>query len=202
MRTISLWLGLLACAAFTTGAARGQEDATQQQIDQINGRIQDIYTILDQQDKRIAALEKQISDLRNKLNQPAPDTASADDLRKLAAQVQALAQKQQNDNELVLKELEKLAQNGGAGRTGHRTSGAAPAASTSPPAASMNGAGSPQKGYEYTIAKGDTLEAIARAYRAQGVKVTAEQILAANPGINPKSLIVGKKIFIPDPNAK
>ena len=38
--------------------------------------------------------------------------------------------------------------------------------------------------------------------RAKGVKVTTTQILAANPGLNPNSLIVGKKIFIPDPNAK
>jgi phage tail protein X len=32
--------------------------------------------------------------------------------------------------------------------------------------------------------------------------VTTAQILAANPGLNPNSLIVGKKIFIPDPSAK
>ena len=57
----------------------------------------------------------------------------------------------------------------------------------------------PQKGYDYTIQRGDTLLAIAKAYREQGIKVTTDQILKANPGLDPKSLIVGKKIFIPAP---
>jgi Tfp pilus assembly protein FimV len=60
----------------------------------------------------------------------------------------------------------------------------------------------PQKGYDYTIAPGDTLSAIAKAYRAQGVKVTTAQIIAANPKLNPNALIAGKKIFIPDAAAK
>jgi LysM repeat protein len=32
--------------------------------------------------------------------------------------------------------------------------------------------------------------------------VTKAQIIAANPGLDPNKLYVGKKIFIPDPNAK
>jgi LysM repeat protein len=55
------------------------------------------------------------------------------------------------------------------------------------------------QGYEYTIQPGNTLSAIAKAYRAQGVKVTVSAILKANPGLNPGSLIVGKQIFIPAP---
>jgi hypothetical protein len=43
------------------------------------------------------------------------------------------------------------------------------------------------------------LSAIAKAYRAQNIKVTADQILKANPGLDPKSLVVGKKIFSPAP---
>jgi Tfp pilus assembly protein FimV len=60
----------------------------------------------------------------------------------------------------------------------------------------------PQKGYDYTIEPGDTISAIVKAYRARGVQVTTTQIIAANPKINPNALIVGKKIFIPDANAK
>ena len=43
------------------------------------------------------------------------------------------------------------------------------------------------------------LSIIVKAYRDQGIKVTADQILKANPGLDPKNLIVGKKIFIPAP---
>ncbi len=60
----------------------------------------------------------------------------------------------------------------------------------------------PQKGYEYKVQAGDTIAAIAKAYRAQGVKVTTDDILKANPKVDPTKLYVGQKIFIPDPNAK
>jgi LysM repeat protein len=60
----------------------------------------------------------------------------------------------------------------------------------------------PQKGYDYVVKPGDTLALIAQAYRDQGVKVTRAQIRAANPKINFDVLLPGKKIFIPDANAK
>jgi hypothetical protein len=197
MRKISLWLFIL---TFTVCAARGQDAATQQQIDKLYGQIQDLLEAQAAQTKRIDALEKEIGDLHDKLNQPAAnDSASADDLKKLATQVQEIDQKRQADNEQILKAIEKLGKAGG-GSTGHKSS---PAVSTTTPTdTSMPGASGPQKGYDYTIAANDTVSAIAKAYRAQGVKVTSAQILAANPNLNANSLIVGKKIFIPDPNAK
>ena len=128
----------------------------------------------------------------------ANDSASADDLKKLAAQVQEIDKKRQADNEQILKTIEKLGKVSG-GSTAHKSAPAVSnTTSTDNPAPSTG----PQKGYDYTIVAGDTVAAIAKAYRAQGVKVTTTQILAANPGLNPNSLIVGKKIFIPDPNAK
>ena len=197
MRKISLWLFIL---TFTVCAARGQDAATQQQIDKLSGQIQDILETQAAQTKRLEVLEKQIADLGDKLNQPAAnDSASADDLKKLAAQVQEIDKKRQDDNEQILKAIEKLGKTG-TGSAGHKP---APTASTTTSTdASTPGATGSQKGYNYPIAAGDTISAIAKAYRAQGVKVTSEQILAANPGLNPNSLIVGKKIFIPDPNAK
>ena len=197
MRKISLWLFIL---TFTVCAARGQDAATQQQIDKLYGQIQDLLEAQAAQTKRIEALEKEIGDLSDKLNQPAAnDSASADDLKKLAAQVQEIDKKRQDDNEQILKAIEKLGKASG-GSTGHKSS---PAVSTTASTDTTTpSAGVPPKGYDYTIAAGDTVSAIAKAYRAQGVKVTSAQILAANPGLNANSLIVGKKIFIPDPNAK
>ena len=61
------------------------------------------------------------------------------------------------------------------------------------------GGGTPQSGYDYTVQKGDTLLAIAKAYREQGVKVSTDEILKANPGLDPKTMKVGQKIFIPAP---
>ena len=195
MKKISIWLLIFTFASFTASSARAQDTATQQQIDKLSGQIQDMLETQAAQTKRIEALEKQVSDLSDKLNQPAAaDSASADDLKKLAAQVQEIDKKRQADNEQILKAIAQLGKSGGS--AGHKS---APAVSTDN---STSGTGGPQKGYDYTIAAGDTVLAIAKAYRAQGVKVTSAEILAANPGLNPNSLIVGKKIFIPDPNAK
>jgi LysM repeat protein len=192
MRKISLWLFIL---VFTASLARAQDDATQQQIDKLFGQIQDMLDAQAAQGKRIDALEKQVSDLGDKLNQPAAgDSASADDLKKLAAQVQEIDKKRQDDNDLILKELEKLGK-GGSIPSSHKAPDVSTATTDNPTPASTG----PQKGYEYKIAAGDTLSAIAKAYRAQSVKVTSDQILAANPGLNPKNLIVGKTIFIPQP---
>ena len=60
-------------------------------------------------------------------------------------------------------------------------------------------AGPPQKGFDYTIEKNDNLSMIVQAYREKNIKVTIDQILKANPGLNPDRLRVGQKIFIPAP---
>jgi LysM repeat protein len=194
MRKISLWLFIF---VFAASLARAQDAATQQQIDKLSGQIQDLLDAQAAQGKRIDALEKQIGDLSDKLNQPAAsDNASADDLKKLAGQVQEIDKKRQDDNELILKEIEKLGKVGG-GTTSHKLQ---PVDST--PSTNTNSASTPsgpQKGYDYEIKSGDTLSGIVKACRAQGVKVTVSQIETANPGLNPNNLIVGKKIFIPAP---
>ncbi len=179
--------------------ARAQDAATQQQLDQISGRIQDIYGVLDKQDKRLAALEKSVSDLQDKLNQPVVNnSASADDLKKLAEQVKELAQKQQDDNDVVLKEFEKLEKAGGPPAPGHKTPGAvAPTTNNS----NVN-AGDKQNGYWQPVGRNDTISAIAKAYQDKGIKVTVKQILDANPGLDPNHLKVNQKIWIPDPSAK
>ena len=73
------------------------------------------------QAKRITALEKEISELRDKSNgSGASPGANPDDLQKLADQVQELAKKQQADNDLILKEIGKLGKVGGL-PSGHRS---------------------------------------------------------------------------------
>ena len=49
------------------------------------------------------------------------------------------------------------------------------------------------------IQSGDTLSVIVKAYAEKNIKVTVDQIVAANPGLNPKRLRVGQKVFIPAP---
>ena len=195
MKRIFVWFLIVSCSV---AIARAQDASTQQQMDEINGRLQNILEAQSAQGKSIEALEKEISDLRDKTSQPPPatDTASAADLKKLADQVQEIDRKRQEDRELILKEIEKLGKVSGSPAASHKPppTVSTPAADNPAPAAT-----GPQKGYDYTIQRGDTLLAIAKAYRDQGIKVTTDQILKANPGLNPNTIKVGQKIFIPAP---
>jgi LysM repeat protein len=192
MKRFLVWFFIL---SFSLAAARAQDDATQQQINKLNGQIQDLLDAQSVQAKRIDALEKEIGDLRDKSTGTGA-TADPGDLQKLADQIQEIDKKRQADKELILKEIEKLAKVSGGPASSHKSSPAVSTTAVDNPAATATG---PQKGYDYTIQRGDTLLAIAKAYRDQGIKVTTDQILKANPGLDPKSLIVGKKIFIPAP---
>ena len=195
MRTSSFWL-LILVLAVAAPMARAQDAATQAQLDQLSGQIQNISAALDVQNKRITALEQKINDLQDKLNQPAGGNfATADDLKNLADQVRQIDQKRQSDNQEILKELEKLEKALSVAPSRRPPENSAPDATAAPAPAP----GTPQSGYNYEIKSGDTIAAIAKAYRAQGIKVTTEEILRANPGLNPNSLRVGQKIFIPQP---
>jgi LysM repeat protein len=188
MKRILVWFFIL---SFSAVAVRAQDDATQQQINKLNGQVQDILDAQAVQAKRITALEKDISELRDKINGPG---ANQDDLKKLADQVQEIDKKRQADRELILKEIEKLGKVSGSSPGRKSTPGVTTNAATG-----GSSAGGKESGYEYKVAAGDNLSIIAKAYRDQGVKVTSDQILKANPGLDPKNLKVGQKVFIPAP---
>ena len=195
MKRISLWVLIGMFAIFSVHA---QDAATQQQMDKLSGQIQDLLEAQAQTGKRMDAMEREISELRDKVNTPqVNDSASRDDLKSLASQVQEIDKKRQDDRDLILKEIEKLG----------KVAASAPVTpsrkSTPKPTPDDSGtAAVPQSGHDYVVKEGDTLGLIAKAYRDAGVKVTKAQIIAANPKMNPNILIPGKKIFIPDPNAK
>src|SRR5271154_6721286 len=132
MRKISLWLFIF---VFTASLARAQDAATQQQIDKLYGQMQDLIEAQAAQAKRLDALEKQIGDLGDKLNQPAASGgADADDLKKLAAQVQEIDKKRQADNDLILKQIEKLGKvSGGPAPTHQPSPTVSPTTSTDQP---------------------------------------------------------------------
>jgi LysM repeat protein len=192
-------LTVVSLAVLALSTAFGQ-DATQQQIDKLSGQIQDLLAAQERQTKQIAALEKEVSDLREKVSAPqVSDSASREDLKNLAEQVREVDKNRQADRKLILKEIEKLgrvAAGGGSPATSHKA----------PPKADDDSAAAapsiPQNGYYYTVKSGDTIAAIAKAYNEQGVKVTIPEILKANPKVDPAKLLVGQKVFIPDANAK
>jgi LysM repeat protein len=196
MKRFLVWFLILSFSM--TVAMRAQDTAAQQQIDKLSGQVQDLMDAQVAQGKRIEVLEKEIGDLQGQANQPAANTANSDDLKKLAEQVQEIDKKRQEDNDRVLKELERLEKSLGASSS-HRSPPNITTDITPISGHSTTSTSGPQNGYDYTIQRGDTLLAIAKAYRAQGIKVTTDQILKANPGLDAKNMKVGQKIFIPAP---
>ncbi|HUA66234.1 MAG TPA: LysM peptidoglycan-binding domain-containing protein [Alphaproteobacteria bacterium] len=195
MRTISVWICLATLATAFTLRAPAQDAATQAQLDKITGQIQDVEDQLHSQQQHISDLEKKISDMEDKISAPqGNDFASADDLKKLAEQVQEIDKKRQEDNQKILDALEKLSRGGG---FHHPSPPDNPVNPNPEPGQGSQTSNNGQNGYEYKIESGNTLAAIVKAYRAKGVKVTVDEVLKANPGLDPKHLIVGKTIIIP-----
>jgi LysM repeat protein len=195
MRNISLYLLIFTLAA---GGARAQDAATQQEIDKLAGRLDDIIEAQNTQAKQLTAMEHEISDLRDKLNAPPVNNyAAADDLQKLATQVQEIDHKRQEDKDLILGKIEELAKI--STETPHPTHHTpAPPKSDDTATTAM----APQNGYDYKVKPGDSLLGIIKEYKDKGVKVTLSQVLKANPGLTAKNLEAGQKIFIPDPSLK
>ena len=194
MRKIFL-LSILVLAAATgyLGAQDTASSESDEKINRLNGYIQDLREAQAAQNKRIDAIAKEIEALREQAGQAGESRASAEDLRKLAEQVRDLDKKREADKELILKEIESLAK---------KPANSKPRNETHPPATGDNTPSTPggnEKGYDYVVQSGDTVSSIAKSYRDQNIKVTVDQILKANPGLDPKNLRVGKKIFIPAP---
>lgn len=189
MKRISLFLTVILLAA--PAIVRAQDAATEERLNKLSAQIQDLVDAKMAQNKRIDELARQIRELQEQQSKPNGSYASQDDLKQLAAKLQEIDQKRQDDNELILKKIEGLGR--ALGSPAPKKS--SPAVSPTPAA----GSATPDKGYEYEIKSGDSLWAIVRAYNDKNIKVTEDQILKANPGLRADKLKVGQKIFIPAP---
>jgi LysM repeat protein len=166
-----------------------QDAATEERFNKLNAQMEVLLEAKDLQNKKIEALQKQVSELESQLNKPSGNYASAEDLKQLADAVKEIDKKRQADNERVVNELEKLGKvlAGGSGRR------------TTPPVEPRVAIDPNAPRFEYSVQSGDTLGAIVKAYRDKNIKVTLQQILAANPGLKPETMKVGQKIIIPAP---
>jgi len=123
------------------------------------------------------------------------DLATREDLKHLADKIREVDDKRISDNEKTLAEIARL------GKTL-----STPPKSYSPPPPASSGkpnvepkTGVTEKGFEYTIRSGDNPRVIAQALAKQGMKITSQQIIAANPSVDWQKLQIKQKIFIPAP---
>ena len=181
MKTISSVLVLLFALPMMTFA---QDAATEEQLNRLRGEI----TVLQESNitlkKRLEEVAKELQEVREQATKPAGNYADAADVKRLAEAIKEVDAKRAEDREVILGEIKKL------GATLKPAAQKKPDTTAKPPTA---------EGFEYTIQSGDTLSTIAAECRKQGVKVTVEQILKANPTVKAESLKVGQKISIPAP---
>ncbi len=191
------WLLVLAlCAAWTVRSQSALPPEVQERLQRLNGLVEDLLDSQASLQRRLVAVQDELAAVREE-SRRAGDLwgerfATREELRKLAEAVRELDRKREEDKRLILEEIKKLAQ----------ALPPPPAREMPRPPARESAASGPLKGYVYTIQPGDTLSAIAQAYARSGVKVTVDDLLKANPNLNPNRLRVGQEVFIPDPNLK
>jgi TolA-binding protein len=165
-------------------AAAARQDA-EERYKRLNAAVEDLILAQAAQQKKISELAAAIAELREEMTRQAGNNSTREELRSLAEKLREIEKNREADKKLILDELKKLAQ--------------APPVRPSAPAAATTPAARPEKGYEYVVAPGDTLSTIAAAYRKEGIKVTVDMILKANPKLDPNRMPVGTKLFIPQP---
>ena len=193
MKRISFLLVTLALC--TPPAVRAQDAATLERLDKLSGRIEDLTASQEARKKQLSDLSKEIESVREASVKPNTSYARPEDLNRLAEAIKEVDRKRMDDAEKTRAELLKI-------RKGVEMAASAP---KQKPVVQPKEKPAPEqpagddKVFPYVIQSGDTLDAFVLAYREKSIKVTVAGILKANPGLNPNSLKVGQKIFIPAP---
>ncbi len=178
-------------------AAAAQE--REERYQKLRAGIDDLQSAQATLQKRIGELSDEIQSVRRESEKSADKNAgkfvTRDELRNLTDTVREIDRKREEDKKLILDEIRKLA------NTPVTLPEAPPKRAAKPdpaPDAVADAPPMPKNGYTYVVKDKDTLAAIVNAYRQNGVKVTVDQVLKANPKLKPKSMSVNQKIFIPD----
>src|SRR5688572_26774161 len=176
-------------------AAVAREEA-ESRYQRLSSRIDDLEVSFQKFQRDLDKLESEIRGLRDQVSRAADHSAGAasqESIKRLADAIEEVDRKRVKHQENVdsaLREMEKLIVKGGG-------SGSRSKPPANPPEPHTSG-----KGYDYTVRSGDNPTKIAGALREQeGLKITAAQIIAANPGTDWTRLKIGQKIFIPDSSA-
>ena len=193
MKRISYLLMTLAlCSA---PGVRAQDAATQERLDKLSGRVEDLTAAQEALRKQVADLSRELESVRELSAKPNTSYARPEDLNRLVEEIKAVDRKRVDDAEKTHTELLSL----------RKLLEAPLAPPKQKPAAQPREKSAPEqpagddKVFPYVVKSGDTLDAIVQAYKEKNIKVTVAGIRKANPGLKADRLRVGQKIFIPAP---
>ncbi len=209
MRRIFLLLSL--CAAclpaslkaddrVAEAAARAQREEAEERYKLLNGKLDSVTEtqelLLRNQDRlqqRINALASEMDEVKRTQVRAGANYATLDQLRDVIDKLQEIDRKRIADNQSVLgvlKELQKM-----------------PLVAPAPANSEKPSATAHQDTWDYIVKTNDTLQKILIGYNKapemRGLaKLSVEDVLRVNPGLNPDKLYAGKKILIPIPPKK
>jgi LysM repeat protein len=188
-----IFLLLIPLALCFNPAGRAQDAATQERLDKLSGRIEDLTAAQDALRKQVSELSRELESLREQSSKPNTSYARQEEIHRLAEDIKAVDRKRMDDADKIHSELVNL-------RKVLETPPPPPkrpSVTTPKETPATGNSSTPEKGYEYVVKSGDTLAGIAAACKEKNVKVTVSQILKANPGLKAERLLKGQKIFIP-----
>ena len=177
--------------AGSAAAVAAQQEA-EERYKQMAATVEEMKETQAAQQKKISALAAELEKLREEVVRAGNNAATTDSLKRLADQIQEVDKKRVADNERILAEFARLGKAISAGSGTTRTHPPDSTPTNPPPVASG-------EGFDYVIAKNDTLGDIVQAYRKQGINITRKLVMDANPNVNWDKLRIGQKIFIPKP---
>lgn len=198
-------------------ASRAAAIAAQQEADEryrrLSASVDDLLSAQSVQQKRIAALADEIRQVREESLRNATKNLTSyvtrDELKRLTEQLQEVDRRRQEDKELILKEIRKLAQAPPVVLPAE-SSKSTSANVTKPPKNEKTepATKTPEEEKKLTVGvdhviknQGETIGLIAeeynKAYKDEGKKTSVKLIKEANPTLNERKLYIGKKIFIP-----
>jgi LysM repeat protein len=186
---------ILLAALFLCGTPKIYADdaATEERLNQLSGKIEDLIASQETQRKQLADLRHEIENMREQASKPTGNFAAQEDLKRVADIVKEVDRKRLEDYEKIRTTIKELGTTLAAQPTKtKRSENPVEIAKADKPPKS-------EKGFDYTVKSGDTLSGIVAAYREQNIKVTKDQIIAANPGLVPEKMRLGQKIWIPAP---
>lgn len=203
MNRISVWavmaivvLGLLDRTPVTLLMAQDAAATAaeyEERIKRLNSMVEDLLAAQATLQKRLAALSDELATLREDQARRASRYATQEDVRRMfEGFAKEVERKRDDDRKAVLEELHKLAQAAAVVEPPPRRVRDTPPPPRPDPAPAS-------KGYRYQVKPGDTLSAIVMAYQQNGVKVTLDQVIKANPHLKPNNLRPNQEVFIPEP---
>ena len=170
-------------------AVAEREDA-HERYKRMSAKVEDLENTIQTYNQQFQKMEAEIHRLQGELAKLRDGSRDSSGKNDIVEQIKAVDRARIADQENVMKEFARLRKELLGTLTKPSKPGPGSPSQSPTPQAS-------EKGLEYAVREGDTLNKLVVALNKQGVKVTQKQVEQANPGVNWTKLKIGQKIFIP-----